>query len=201
MVPDDPPITPQLSATHLRLLDAAATLFRRKGYEGTSIREIAALVGIQNASMYHHIRSKADLLYTLSVESLTRITAVSEQAVESRDEPLDRLRALIVAHLETSLADQDRHATMLMELRSLSADQREEVVDRRDRYERLIERVVADAQAAGDVRSDFSPRLLTLALLNLLNWTIFWYRPDGDLDIGEIASTFASIYLEGAVAR
>lgn len=201
MARDDPSITPPPSATHLRLLDAAATLFRQKGYDGASIRELAALVGIQNASMYHHIRSKNDLLYTLSVESLTKITTTTERAVASEREPLERLRALIIAHLEASLADRDRHATMLIELRSLSTDRRKEVVGLRDRYERLVETTVADAQAAGAVRSDVSVRLLTLALLNLLNWTIFWYRPDGGLGAGEIASTFASIYLDGVVAR
>ena len=194
------PIDPSpVSATHVRLVEAAAALFRAKGYAGTTTRELAGLVGIQNASMYHHIRSKDDLLHTVCVESLTRIRAAVEDALEKESEPLDRLRALIMAHLATSLADQDKHATMLTELRSLPPTRRAEVIALRDQYESLVGSVIHDAQEAGVVRADVAERQLTLALLNLLNWTIFWFRPDGGMEAQQIASVFLSIYFYGVV--
>jgi TetR/AcrR family transcriptional regulator, cholesterol catabolism regulator len=179
------------------LLDAAATLFRERGFAGATTRELASVVGIHSASMYHHVRSKEDLLYVLCTESLTKVAEDAEAAVASENEPLAQLHALIVAHLTTSLFDQDKHATMLTELRSLPTKRRNEVIALRDRYERIVMEVVAAGQADGSLRSDLSARLLTLALLNLLNWTIFWYSPDGELGAAEIARAFASVYLDG----
>lgn len=187
------------SETHLRLLETAASLFRAKGFAGTTTRELAALVGIQNASMYYHIRSKDDLLYTLCVDALTRITEDVEEAVSAEEDPAERLRAVVTAHLTTSLADQDKHATMLTELRSLTDERRSEVIALRDHYEGLVRDVIVQAQAAGIARSDVPARELTLALLNLLNWTIFWFRPDGRMTAPELASVFASIYLDGVL--
>lgn len=187
------------SATHRRLLDAAAAQFREKGYSASTTRELAAAVGIQNASLYHHIRSKDDLLYQLCVESLERITQTVSAAIAVETEPELRLRSLVQAHLATSLADQDRHATMLTELRSLPEDRRTEVVALRDRYETLVGEVIREGQDAGVLRSDINARQLTLGLLNMLNWTIFWFRPGG-MSATEIASVFASIFIDGTKA-
>jgi AcrR family transcriptional regulator len=193
-------ITTSESATYTRMLEAAATLFREKGYAGATTRELAALVGIQNASLYHHIRGKADLLYKLCVESLRTISEAVDAALAGSGDPVTRLRALVLAHVTTALAEQDMHATMLAELRSLPPQRREEVVRLRDRYEATVRKVISEGQAAGLIRRDMSARYLTLALLNLLNWTIFWFNPDGRMTAQELASVFASIYLDGVLA-
>jgi AcrR family transcriptional regulator len=149
--------------------------------------------------MYHHVRTKGDLLYTLCTESLSTITEAVGEAIARESDPVAQLRVLITTHLVTSLADQDKHATMLMELRSLPEERREVVTAMRDRYEDMIEEVVGAGQVAGLLRDDVPVRLLTLALLNLLNWTIFWFRPAGGRGVDEIATAFASIYLDGVV--
>jgi TetR/AcrR family transcriptional regulator, cholesterol catabolism regulator len=189
------------SSTRIQLLRAAAMLFRRNGYEATTIRMLARQLGIQSASLYYHIGKKEDLLYELSVEALREIDAAVGEAVRGAGTAIERLEALIHAHVETALAYQDAHAVMLLELRSLSPDRMQEVIGLRTRYERLVERVVAEAQAADALRGDTAPRLLVLALLNLLNWTIFWYRSDGALSRGELADVLTTLYVDGAGAR
>ena len=152
-----------------RLLDAAATLFWEKGYASTSTREIAAAVGIQQASLYYHIASKEDLLYQLCVASLEQLRADVESAVDSVADPLSRIRALIRAHLRALLTYQVRHVTMLTELRALSDKHHAEVLKLRKNYAHLVRSVLADGQAAGVVRSDIPAQYLYLALLNVLN--------------------------------
>lgn len=102
-----------------RLLRLAAALFRQKGYAASTTRELASLLGIQKASLYHHIRGKEDLLFGVSVRSLEHIT---EAVTVARDTaaPDKRLNMMITAHLVTALEDQEMHTTMLIELRSLS---------------------------------------------------------------------------------
>jgi AcrR family transcriptional regulator len=186
------------SPTYQRLLDTAAAMFKTTGYTGTSTRQLAALIGVQNASLYHHIRKKEDLLYDICVDSLKRITDAVVDAISDEHEPVSRLRSLIFAHVTTSLSDRDKHATMLIELRSLSAGRRQEVIELRDLYEKLVESVIREAQAAELLRTDISTRQLTLTLLNQLNWTIFWFREDGALHPAQLASDFASLFLDGS---
>jgi AcrR family transcriptional regulator len=152
---------------------------------------------MQSASLYHHIGSKDDLLYALCAESVARMLEATERAILAEDEPVARIRAVISAHVRSSLEEQDAHATMLSELRSLAKERRDEVVALRDEYEALVTETLAQAQAAGVVRSDVTARTLTLALLSLLNWPIFWFRPDGELTPEALADLLASIFLDG----
>ncbi len=183
-----------------RLLQTAASLFRKKGYGASTTRELSDLLGIQKASLYHHIRSKEDLLVAISLESLKRIIA-TVAAASSVEDPGRRMEAMITAHLETALRDCDMHLTMLVELRSLSPEHRAEVLRLRDRYEALVRNIIAEEQRDGHIRADIDPKYLTLALLNLLNWTIFWYDPKGEHSAAELATMLSTIFLDGARPR
>lgn len=182
------------------LLTASAALFRRQGYARTTTRELATAVGIQKASLYHYIQTKEDLLYALCVQSLHAITDHVREAVDNADERV-RLSAMIDAHVRSILSNQDMHAVMLMELRSLSGPRLADVIARRDRYQTIAKDILVADQKAGRVRPDITPAQLALGLLNLLNWTIFWYRADGALSVCEIIPVLTTLFLDGARAQ
>lgn len=182
-----------------QLVAAAAKLFRSRGYTATTTRQLSSELGIQRSSLYHHISGKEDLLFEISMRSLNRILEAGRVTV-GRAPAEQRLRELIAVHLEVALQDQDMHSTMLIELNQLSAGQRAIVVEKRDEYENLVRDQIIAEQDAGRIRTDVSARHLTLALMNLLNWTIFWYR-DGGADMpDEIAKVFITIFFDGARA-
>ena len=183
-----------------KLVEAAARLFRERGYAATTTRQLSGDLGIQRASLYHHISTKEDLLFEISIRSLTHIINTVGAAIEAAP-PDQRLQALIRAHLATALADQDMHATMLIELNHLSTERRAAVVAKREAYEQLVEHEIAQARAARLLRGDLSERQLTLALLNLLNWTIFWYKPDGADTPASLAGWMGDLFLLGASLR
>jgi AcrR family transcriptional regulator len=183
-----------------RLLVLAAELFRQKGYGLTTTRELASRLGIQKASLYHHMRGKEDLLFAISMESLRRITEAVTAARDSADADR-RLHAMIMAHMETALRDQDMHTTMLIELRALSEERQKEVRAQRDAYQDLLRSVISDDQSAGRLRGDIGAEYLTLSLLNLLNWTIFWFTAGGERTIDELAAMMSTIFLDGARVR
>lgn len=185
-------------STSDRLMAVAARLFRSKGYAATTTREIAKLVGIEKSSLYHHIQGKEDLLYKLCVESLSNMHGAVESRAAGEANARNRLRAVIDTHVTVMLADRDKHATMLGELRSLSGPRRVHVIKLRDKYEGLVRDVISGCQTSGLLRSDIEATMLTLALLNLLNWSIFWYRPDGKYSPSELARILTSVYVEGA---
>jgi len=189
--------TPRESVTIDKLVAAAAKLFREQGYAATTTRQLSSDLGIQRASLYHHIDSKEDLLYEVSSRSLDRIVAAGRRAVATAL-PEHQLRDLITAHLDVALRDQDLHATMLIELKHLSVERRRRVVEKRDQYETIVRELISDEQRAGRVRTDVTAQDLTLALLNLLNWTIFWYRPGGPSTREHLAQIYATIFIDGA---
>jgi AcrR family transcriptional regulator len=183
--------------TSERLLDIAAALFWSKGYAATTTREIAAVLGIRKASLYHHVRRKEDLLYDICVASLEHIHQAVESAVTAVDDPLERVPALIRAHVLAMLVHQDMHSTMLTELRALTAQRRAKIVRLRDGYERFVRGILANAQQAGLLRADVPAKYLCLSLLDQLNWAIFWFHREGELSAEALADVLTTIYMNG----
>lgn len=183
-----------------RILIAAASLFHRRGFGGATTRELAKSLGLQRASLYHYLDSKQDLLYALCVASLQIISREVEEAAKAAS-PEERLRCAIRAHVEAAVRDQDMHAVMLAELRSLEPERQAEVKSLRAAYEQQIRQLLCEEQDAGKLRSDIECKYLTLMLLNLLNWTIFWYKSSGPLQARELGDLLADLFLEGARPR
>jgi AcrR family transcriptional regulator len=184
-----------------RAIEVGAALFAEKGYATTTTREISRALGITNGTFYYYFPSKEDLLVQICQNSLERIIGEATKAIEQADSPLEKLTMLIRAHVSTMLSQQELHKTMIIEIRSLSGANLDAVVRRRDDYEALVLSVLTEAQEAGAIRSNASPNVLSLLLLNLLNWTIVWFSPTGPLTEQDIASEMVELFLEGARPR
>lgn len=182
-----------------RVLAAAANLFAERGYAATTTRELADKVELERASLYHHIGSKEDLLYEICVSAVNDAQLVIEQAKEIAD-PVDRLRSFIVGHTTMMLRNRAQNVTMLLEMRALAEPRRSEIVRMRDGYESQVRGMIADAQAHGYVRTEKSAKLLSMALLNLLNWTLVWYKQD-ELSPEQLGNDYADIFFDGIVHR
>lgn len=189
---------PSEAATIDRLLDTAAELFWRQGYAATSTREIAAALGIQQASLYHHIASKEDLLYRICVSSLEPFLSDVPAAIARVECPLDRIKALIHAHLSTLLRYRQRNVTQLTELRSLSSRHRTQVLALRDQYERISRSVLEQAQNAGAIRSDVPAKFLNLELMSILNHASLWFRKGKALTERQVADMLTEVFLNGS---
>ncbi|HSP68280.1 MAG TPA: TetR family transcriptional regulator [Bryobacteraceae bacterium] len=184
-------------STVQRLLDAAVALFSRQGYAATSTREVAALLGIQKASLYYHIQSKEDLLYFICKSTLEQIRDDVETALADVADPLERTSTLISTHVESMLRSKDEHATTLTEMYALSKDRLASIVLLREGYVDLVRSVLREAQQAGALREDIDARYLALALMGLLNRVLVWYRRRGPLSPGQLGQLLAMIFLAG----
>jgi len=197
---EKPHLEPNDQPTSERILETAAVLFSKKGYRGTSTREIAAVLRIQKPSLYYHIQSKEDLLYNICRSSLDQIRNDVEQATSHLESPLERVSALVHTHIESMLRDQAKHSATLSEMRGLSQERLADVVARRDAYERLVRSILLDAQKSGLLRADIPAKYLCLYLLGLMNRVEIWFRPDGLLSPRQLADVFITIFLSGATA-
>jgi TetR/AcrR family transcriptional regulator, cholesterol catabolism regulator len=200
---DAPPIGAPITgpATAEMILLNAASLFRRDGYRKVTTRDLGRAVGIRGPSVYYHFKTKEDILYGICTESLRRISERVATAAATVVEPLPRLRTMIEAHISDLLDERDMHATTFMEMRWLSGDLQRNVAAQRDRYETMFVDAIKGGQDDGSLRSDIGARDLTLALLGLMNWTVFWYRPGGALSSHDLAGLLSNLFLEGASPR
>jgi AcrR family transcriptional regulator len=185
--------------TEQRLLREAARMFRRRGFAGTSTRELAAAVGLQSASLYHYMESKEDLLYAICLTGNELMIKAVAEAIEGL-EPIQALETAIRAHLTTAIDNRDVYLTTLAEGKSLSPGRRRDVSAKREVYAELLGGIVEKAQESGQLRTDIPVEHLMTVLRNLLSWTIFWFRADGEMSIEEFARLTHKVFLEGASA-
>jgi AcrR family transcriptional regulator len=182
------------------LLAVAASLFAKKGYAATSTRQLTEALGTTTGGFYYHFDTKEDVLFEICEQALSRISEAVAPAIRSEEDPADRLASLIAAHANAMLSDQNLHKTMLTELRGLTGENYAAIRAARAAYARQIEELIGAAQRSGGLRSDIDEHSLTLVLLNMLNWTIFWYRRDGPLTPARFGWVVTRMFMEGAAS-
>jgi len=178
------------------ILDAAAQVFRQKGFHGASMSDIAEAVNLQKASLYHHVSSKQEILLEILDQALQllldRISSITAQNV-----PVDKkLQLMIREYLQILVDNIDLAAVLLFEHRSLDRRQHARHVPNRDKFEALWRDVIAEGVRVKTFKCD-DPALTARALLGLMNWTITWYRADGEKTIQQISDDYLNLLLNG----
>lgn len=184
--------------------DAASALFHAHGYSGTSVRDIARAVDIQGASLYAHVTSKQDVLWSIVEGTAARFEAAAD-AVEAADPggiTLGRgtyLVALVRAHVEVVTDDIERASVFVHEWRALQGHRREEIAKRRDAYEARFRTVIADGIRTGAFNA-VDAAVGAAYVLTALNGLVSWYRTDGRLSTHAIADVYADLSLRAVQA-
>ena len=158
------------------VLDAAARLFREKGYASTSMRDIAAASGMLPGSLYYHFPSKEALLVAVYGEGVGHITQAVESALARKGDPWERLERACTAHLEALLSGSD-YAQVVIRVRPDDVPEvATELTALRDGYERTFAQAIPMLPQSRPT----DRRALKLMLLGALNWSQTWYRPGRD---------------------
>ena len=176
--------------------EVASALFHATGYAATSVRDIAKALDIQGASIYAHVASKEDVLWSIVDSTATTFERRADEALgdAGSGDPVDRLAAQVEAHVETVTADPDRASVFVTEWRHLSPDRREAIRDRRDSYEQRFRGLIEDGIAVGAFRQT-DAALAAAFILSALNGIAAWYRPDGRLSADRIADHYVDLAL------
>ena len=188
-------------ARRAEMVRVAARLFSERGYHGTSMQHLGDALGLLRGSLYAHIGSKEELLFEVADEGADRFLARGEEAVASDLPAAERLRLLLVGHVETAANHLDAATVFLNEWRYLSAELRAVIQEKRDRYEAMVAEIVSDGTAEGEFRADADARLAVLLVLSAANWTYEWYRPGGRLTPAEVGERFAALIVDGLRAQ
>jgi len=158
------------------ILDEAARLFSAQGFHGTSVRDIVRAIDMLPGSLYYHFATKEALLAAVYAEGVRRISESVDAAIAGKRDPWERLEAACVAHLEALLEAGD-YAQVVIRVRPSDAPSvADELVKRRDAYEKLFVELVQALPLARNV----DRRSVRLMLLGALNWSQTWYHPGRD---------------------
>lgn len=165
---------------------AALELFTRRGYEATTMADIGAAVGIRGPSLYKHVTSKQHLLAELMTATMDALLAAHRAAVAGTDDPVERLRRAVDAHVRFHARHRHEAFVGNRELRSLVPPHREPVLARRAEYERCFRTLIEEGVAAGVFRVA-SPQLASYAILDLGMGVAVWFREDAAPTENEVA--------------
>ena len=188
--------------TRRRILDAAAVAFRR-GYASVTLKDIAALAGMQAGSLYYHFDTKEELVEAVLDAGVDGAIAATREAVHALGpdaDPVARLRAAIAAHLRFVLAEDAYASANIRILGQVPEAIRERHLKRQRAYGAFWRTLFRQAAAAGAIRPDVDLSVARMLALGALNWSVEWYR-DGRRTPGEIAAHAATMILDGITPR
>ena len=176
------------------LVRVSARLFRERGFDGTTIRDIADAVGMRSGSPFYHFKSKQEILAAVMEEGLTAGLPAAEAIVAGDLAPRAKFQALLRSHLELVLGEgHDFIPVLLYDWRCLTPELRQRVQILRDRYDQLWQDVVKELTASGLLRSDSA--VARLLLMGAVNYTVLWYKPGQGSNLDQIADEAVAMFL------
>ena len=176
------------------LLRVSAKLFREKGFDGTSIRDISAAAGMHSGSPFYHFKTKQDILVAVMEQGLAEGLRRLEDAIAQPGNAEQRFLRMIRAQIGTILEEgNDFIPVLLYDWRSLTDANRRRIIALHDRYDALWQPVIDELKRAGHMPGD--AQLVRLLVLGAVNWTGRWYRAGGRLSLDEVAEGVARLFL------
>lgn len=175
-----------------RVAQAAVSLFSRKGFAAAGIRDIGRQLDLTSATLYHYVANKEDLLVRIMSACLEEYLRGGRQAIESSPDAVVQLCRLVHFHVAAECSNPMTSQVTDREVRALTGGNRDLIVRLRDEFDGLY-RSVIDAGAQGGVFDLVDPLVSRLVLVEMCNGVANWYRPDGDLSVGELQDRYAKL--------
>ena len=183
------------------ILRTAARLFQQRGYDATSMNDVAAALKLSKGGLYHHFQGKDEILFEIMNHAMEITQERVVGPVRSIADPENRLRSLIRRHMEVVLSARDREITvMLHENHPLPPVLRRRINTRKKEYVHYVEELIGDVQRARQAKGTVSPRAAAFALLGMINWIYQWYKPEGALQANSLIPQFTELFMGGILA-
>ncbi len=179
-----------------QIFTVSCEMIRNNGYQGTSMRDIAAALQIEAASLYNHISSKEDILretcFGMADKFLTAIAEVNDIYFNAEE----KLGMAVRNHVRILTENMDSSWVFIHEWRNLTGSKKIEFIDLRDRYENEFMQILENGESEG-LFNDVNNKFATLTILSSLNWVVEWYRPNGAMSPNQISEKLTEFILSG----
>ena len=182
------------ATTRGTVLDAACVLFAAHGYRGTSMKDIAAELGVRAPSLYNHVASKQDILYAIMDTAMDRAIAALEETLAGIDDVAEQLRRATESLVLDFLRFPAEVTVCNNEVRSLDPGNRLAIVAKRDRYAARVRRIIEQGCRAGRFRTR-TPQIAAFAVLEMGNGAKSWFKPSGRYPDSFVAGEYGEFAL------
>jgi AcrR family transcriptional regulator len=179
------------------ILKAASTVIARDGYEGASVRRVAAKARVGLSGIYYYFTNKDELLYAIQKNTFSTLVELLKERLSGLDNPQDRLRAVMENHIEFFVNNINDLKVCVHEIESLSGAYYKDVLKIRQEYFRLVKDVVTENLPKGE---KLDPALVSLYLFGSLNWIYMWYNPQINSDVSVLTDNLMTIFTKGIKA-
>jgi AcrR family transcriptional regulator len=186
--------------TRQRILDAAARVFRDRGYAGARLTDIAEAAGMQAGSLYYHFASREELVEEVLRAGVQQAYDYMRGAVDALPpdaSAIDRLRAAVTAHLLAVVELGDYTSANIRIFGQIPEEIRKRHLRDQRKFGAYLGKLLEAARDAGEIRSDLDLSVVRMLVFGALNWTVEWYEPGGRVSAEEIADQFLTMVLEG----
>ncbi len=186
-----------LGQRRAQILEKAAHLFCVKGYDSTSMSDIADAVGITKAGLYYFVEGKEHLLYLITDYGLDLLEETVLEPLKHIEEPRELLRRLIELHVHMVLHRPREVTIILHERTGLTGIYREKILKRKKAYINFVRDILRRLQEQGLARADADATAATFFLLGAMNWLYQWYKEDGRLTEQDLVRELTSLFARG----
>lgn len=183
-----------------QIVDTAAKMFKQKGFVATSMRDLAAELGMEAASIYHHFKSKEELLEKICFDMADKFITNAKEVNDIYFNAEEKLRMAIKLHVETITENQNQSAVFLSEWRNLSEPKLTLFKQLRQQYENQFTIILADGEKE-DIFDDVDKKFAVLSILSTINFINEWYNPAGKMNAIEIAEKLSNFIMGGLRKR
>ena len=181
------------------VLERSVAIFNERGFDGTSMEDLAQHLGITKSAIYHHVPSKVELLRLALDRALDALFAVTEEPQARGGRAIDRLEHVVRGSVRV-LAEELPFVTLLLRVRG-NSDVEQAALQRRREFDQVVTGLVRAAEEEGDVRPDVDPAITSRLLFGTVNSLTEWYRPglgpDGGLTPGALADAVVTTTFDG----
>jgi AcrR family transcriptional regulator len=173
---------------------AATALFAQQGYRATGVRDIADALGIGPTSIYSHIKTKAELLHEIVIETLDALLAMQHDAIASSDDLVEQLRRVAESQLRFLVEHQQESLIAIREFLWAEGDALSAILERRRRYRAAFEDLIAEGVARGRM-TVANPKIAAFSIIEMAEGVPRWFRPGGDMSINQLAYLYGEFAL------
>ncbi len=178
------------------IVAVASSLFKEKGYNAVSMRDIAQEMGIKAASLYNHISGKQEILSTLIIFLAEEFTRGMNAVVNSEGKPLDKIKGVIEMHIDITVNHSEALAALNNDWMHLENDDLAYFVRMREEYEENFRKIIKEGISVGDLKPRH-PEVILFSILSTLRTLYLWYQKRGKLDVNVLKKDMVAVMLNG----
>lgn len=191
-----PPKSPPVNERLAEIYRAAAQIILRKGYDATSVNDIANALGMTKAGLYHYINGKKELLFDIMNFGLGELDEEVAEPAKAIDDPAARLRFVVAAHARLVTRGQGAITILVDEITALTPPQQRKITQRKRAYFDFLRGTLDELKVTGKLQ-DVDTTAATFSLLGMVNWLSRWFRQGGALTEEQAADQIVRIALHG----